>query len=415
MAGFTPQNRRCYPLCVSGAALALVMVADLAAADPVGEETEYALAIDADFPGGNIIVDRIEGDRVDLRQDPRDTSGFWFYWYFRVSGAAGRTLTFHFTGGNVLGVRGPAVSIDGGETWAWLGADSVSGTSFTYTFGPHAGDVRFCLAMPYQEANLEEFLARYAQSPHLKIERHATTRAGRATRRLRVGKLDGEPAHRVLLTCRHHSCEMTASWTLEGVLEAVLADTADGRWVRENVELVAIPFIDKDGVEEGDQGKNRKPHDHNRDYLGRSIYPAVAALKQFVPEWSGGKLRIALDLHCPYIRGGGDGPSSNLRVFFVGGPSQENWQRIGRLSATLQEVGTGPLRHQSKHNVAWGEAWNTLAEPRNFSQWAAALPDAPLGTTLEIPYADVAGEPVTVDAARALGHDLVRAVRQYLE
>lgn len=65
--------------------------------------------IDCEFPGGNIIVERIDGDNVYLHQDPRDTGGFWFCWYFRVREAAGRTLTFHFTKGNVLGVLGPAV------------------------------------------------------------------------------------------------------------------------------------------------------------------------------------------------------------------------------------------------------------------------------------------------------------------
>jgi hypothetical protein len=391
------------------------LAADLVTAEPVVEEAKNTPTIDADFPGGNILVDRIEGERVDLRQDPRDTEGFWFYWYFRVSGTAGRTLAFHFTDGNVIGVRGPAVSVDGGENWTWLGAEAVSGTSFRYTFGPDADRVRFCLAMPYQEADLEEFLARHADNPHLKIEPHATTRAGRAVRRLRLGQLDAEPAHRVLLTCRHHCCEMMASWTLEGLLEAVLADTPDGRWAREKVEWAVVPFMDQDGVQQGDQGKNRKPHDHNRDYLGESIYPTVAALKEFVPRWSGGKLRIALDLHCPYIRGGGDGPSSNQRIFFVGGPSQENWERIERLSSILQETGSGPLRHQSKHNIPWGQAWNALTEPRSFSQWAASLPDAPLATTLEIPYADVAGAPVTTESARRLGQDLLKAIRKHIE
>ena len=56
--------------------------------------------IDCEFPGGNIVVDAIEGDTVSLHQDLRDTRGDWFYWYFRVRGAAGRTLNFKFTKGN---------------------------------------------------------------------------------------------------------------------------------------------------------------------------------------------------------------------------------------------------------------------------------------------------------------------------
>lgn len=61
--------------------------------------------------------------------------------------------------------------------------------------------------------------------------------------------------------------------------------------------------MDKDGVEDGDQGKNRLPHDHNRDYTGESIYASVRASRDFVPHWSVGRLKFALDMHCPYILG----------------------------------------------------------------------------------------------------------------
>ena len=372
-------------------------------------------AIDCDFPGGNIIVERIEGDRVYLHQDQRDTPGSWFYWYFRVRGAAGRKLSFHFTKGNVIGARGPAVSTDGGKRWQWLGMEAVQRASFVYAFPGRAGDVRFCLAVPYQEANLLEFLKRRADNAHLKVETHSTTRKGRKTRRLRLGKLDGQPDYRVLLTCRHHSCEMMAGYALEGILEAALADTDNGRWLRQNVELLAVPFMDKDGVEDGDQGKNRKPHDHNRDYLGESIYPSVAALREFVPRWSDGRLRIALDMHCPWIRGGGDGPSSNQRVFLVGNPDAEIWQRQQEFGRILQQVQTGPLVYHTKHNIPWGQAWNTGKEPKSCSRWTAGLPGVLVGVTIEIPYADAGGPAVTAESARRLGHDLARAIRRYLE
>lgn len=59
----------------------------------------YQVQLDCNFPGGNIFVDKIEGDTVWLEQDIRDTEGFWFYWYFRIRGASRRALTFKFTGG----------------------------------------------------------------------------------------------------------------------------------------------------------------------------------------------------------------------------------------------------------------------------------------------------------------------------
>ena len=115
-----------------------------------------------------------------------------------------------------------------------------------------------------------------------------------------------------------------ASYCLEGILETVLSDSDDGSWFQKNVEVLAVPFMDKDGIENGDQGKNRKPHDHNRDYEGESIYPSVTALWKLIPEWSGGKLRFSMDMHCPYISGGGNAPGGAENIYFVGGQSLEN-------------------------------------------------------------------------------------------
>ena len=111
-------------------------------ASAVGIEPAAPLPrVDCDFPGGNIIMDAIDGDTIRLHQDLRDTRGDWFYWYFRVRGAAGRTLSFQFPRGNVIGVRGPAVSLDEGESWTWLGTAAVNDTSFRYAFAPDADEV----------------------------------------------------------------------------------------------------------------------------------------------------------------------------------------------------------------------------------------------------------------------------------
>ena len=372
--------------------------------------TASTLRIDCDFPGGNILVDRVDGDDVYLRQDPRDTPGFWFYWSYRVRGAEGRRSTFRFTDGKVVGVRGPAVSRNGGETWEWLDDESVTPEAFTFQFGPNDTAVRFCLAMPYQRGNLEAMFGEYADRDDFVVENHTTSRKGRSVPRIRFGCLEGEPEHRVLLACRHHACEMMASWVLEGVIESVLADSGRGRWLRERVEFLCVPMMDYDGVEDGDQGKNRAPHDHNRDYLDEPIYPEVAALKELVPKWSGGRLRLAIDLHCPYIRGG-----NNQDIFFVGGPDKEMAERLAAFSRLLESVQTGPLRYDPQHNIPWGESWNNMNEAKSFGRWAALLPGIELATTLETPYADAGDRAVTVKSARALGRDLANTIERWLQ
>jgi len=406
-------SRRCFARLLAAGGAATICKAAAAqwhsAVLPASARSQ-PLQIDADFPGGNIAVERIEGSEVYIHQELRDTAGWWFYWYFRVRRGGRRTLTFHFTNKNVFAARGPAVSLDGGSSWQWLGTEVVEGSSFRFAVPEDTDEVRFCLAMPYLAENLGRFLARHQGNRHLRVEKHCLTRKGRFSERLHLGRVNGAPEFRVLLTCRHHACEMMASWVLEGLMDAVLAGDADGRWFRQHVEIVAIPFMDKDGVEDGDQGKNRRPHDHNRDYFGRSIYPSVAALKQFAPKWSEGKLRVMLDLHCPYIRGGG-----NEQIFLVGQPDGKIQRQVDRFGRLLAAACTGPLGYDPKYNVPFGTSWNTLPEPRMSARWAATIPGVAMATTLEFPYATAGGKEVNIATARRFGADLARAIRRFLE
>ena len=370
-----------------------------------------SIVVDHAFPGGNIVLDSIEGDTVSLHQDLRDTQGDWFYWCFRVRGAAGRRLAFTFTRGNPIGVLGPALSADAGLTWKWLGRDAAQGPTFRYSFAPDAAEVRFCFAIPYLEANLNDFIRRHARDPNLRTDVLCRTPKGRAVELLHLGRLDGKPDHRVLLTCRHHCCEMIASYALEGIMDEALAQSDDGRWLRGRVEFLIVPFMDKDGVEDGDQGKNRKPHDHNRDYAGESLYPAVRELRRMVPTWSRGRLDVALDLHCPFIRG-----PRNEDIYFVGGPEKKNWDGVGQFSAILEKVRTGPLVYRAENNLPYGQAWNVgEGQPRSFSRWAANLPGTGMASSIEIPYANASGTTVTAETTRAFGRDLARALRRFLE
>jgi hypothetical protein len=372
------------------------------------------VVVDAGVPGGNIVVEKVENDTVTVHQDLRDTEGYWFYWRFRVRGAQGRTLTFHFTKGKPIGVYGPAVSTDGGETWVWLGKEFGKGASFKYAFASGAKEVQFCFGIPYLEKNLKTFLRRHEGSPNLKIGTLCKSEKGREVEKLFLGRLDGKCRIKIFLTCRHHACEMTANYSLEGIMEEVLAGKDDGAWFRENAEFLIIPFMDKDGVEDGDQGKNRRGRDHNRDYAGESAYASVRAVRESVPQWSQGKLRFSLDMHCPGPYG-----QEHEVIHFVGSKEPENWERVVRLSEILESVQSGPPRYEVKDNLPYGKSWNNdkMRKPgqQSCAGWAQTVPGIHMATSIEIPYAVARGTVVTPDSARAFGKDLAKAIRQYLE
>jgi hypothetical protein len=62
-------------------------------------------------------------------------------------------------------------------------------------------------------------------------------------------------------------------------------------------------------------------------------------------------------------------------------------------------------------------AWNTAAnyaQGMSFARWAARQKGIRAAGTIEIPYANCGSVDVTAESARALGHGLAAALREYL-
>ena len=372
------------------------------------------IRIDSDFPGGNILVESITDDAVILHPDMRDTAGSWFYWAFRLRGAAGRTLDVRFSPHSPVGMKGPALSADGGVTWRW-GSGLFTIDSFALTVPADADDLIVAFAPLYTQRHWERFLAGRAPAGGWQRNVLCRSRKGRDVEWLALGAPADTAAHRVVFTARHHCCEMIANFVMEGIIDGILGADEAGAWLRRQAAFCFIPFADKDGVEDGDQGKNRQPRDHNRDYVGESIHVETAAIRDFLPRWGGARgIDAAVDLHCPWIRG-----HFASVIYQVGRESPGVWreqQRFGNLIETRLPPGSLPYR--AADNLPFGQDWNTAGNysaGMSFSRWSSSLPGMRLPTSFEIPYAEASGVAVTPDGARRFGHAVARALAAYLQ
>jgi len=376
------------------------------------------VVVDADMPAGNVVVDGIEGDTVRVHQDLRD-SGMWFYWAFRVRGAAGRTLKFDFTvkkpGGGPVGVRGPVVSADGGKTFSYpLDGKSRPG-GFSYSFGPGEDDVLFYECHPYVRADWDAFVAKHAAGigKAFAVETLCRSRRGANVPCARFGCIDREPKFRAFMSARHHCSETMASWVLEGVGEAFLADDEPGRWLRGNVELMIVPFVDYDGSQAGDQGKNRRPHDHNRDYR-EFLYPETKALAEWIAGHAHGHLDAFIDVHCTYVRGKYSEcfytPWQDSKLLDVAAEKQ--------FSELLEKLQCGSMRYRAADDLPFGKAWNTdgnFALGLHSVRWACLnVKGLKIARCYELPLANANGAVVTPETCRELGRDTAKAFRALL-
>ncbi|MBQ7189453.1 MAG: hypothetical protein IJR99_08580, partial [Kiritimatiellae bacterium] len=373
-----------------------------------------SFTLDKNVPAGNIALDRIEGDTVYVHQELRDTSGDWFYWAFRVTGAQGRTLDFRFTKSVAVGTRGPCVSLDLGQTWNYAAENGATRTSFRYTFPTNATEVWFYETIPYLQTDWEAFLARHAADRGTVFETGVLcqSRKGRNVEKAVFGNLSGNPKHRIFLSARRHCSETMASFVMEGILESVFAQDETGAWYRANVEIMAVPFMDKDGCEEGDQGKNRQPHDHNRDYTD-FLYPETRGIRDWIAERADNKLDIFFDFHCPWLYG-----NYNEFVYQVHGKQAENTAKMIAFGKIVEALQTGSMAYREADDLRWGVSWNSDANytaGRAVKMWALEELSCGFVSEFEIPFATANGMVVTRESCREFGRDTARAFRRFLE
>ena len=379
----------------------------------------YGFTVDAGLPAGNVVVDGISGDTVKVHQDLRD-SGLWFYWAFRVKGAAGRTLTFVFTDkrwGGPVGVRGPVVSTDGGKTFSYPLDGKCAMDTFTYTFAAGENDVLFYECHPYVRANWDAFVKKHSSmlGGRFVVDTLCASRKGVDVPRARFGCIARKPKFRIFMSARHHCSETTASWVLEGVAEAFLADDELGGWLRENVELMMVPFVDYDGAQAGDQGKVRKPHDHNRDY-SEFLYPETKAITEWIAAHAEGRLDIFIDVHCPWIRGRYNEwvytPWKDPKIL----PDMAAEKCFSQL---LEKLQCGSMRYRATDDLPFGKEWNKGV---NYAQgWSAVIwachkvKGLKIARSYEVPFANSNGAVVTPESCRDLGRDTAKVFRAMLQ
>jgi hypothetical protein len=207
-----------------------------------------------------------------------------------------------------------------------------------------------------------------------------------------------------------------ANWVLEGAAEAFMAGDDLGHWLRENVELMMVPFVDYDGCVAGDQGKCRRPHDHNRDYQA-FIYPETKAIVDWIGNHAGDGLDMFLDVHCPGIRGR---EHECVHTAFMDPsirPGSEATE--ARFSNLLEKLQNGSMRYRAADDIPFGTSWNG---PNTYkSGWGAALwachkvRGIGVARSIEVPFANANGAVVTPETCRALGKDIAKTIKAYLE
>ena len=358
------------------------------------------MKITSDYPGGNIIYkgqkEEKEYTEVFLEQDIRDSSRWWFYWNFRADSPTEGKIRFTFQNKEVVCPYGAAVS-ENGVDWHYDTQGYEDGCHFTYTFDNSGKSIYFAFSLPYQVLYFERFFSLISADSAVERKILAVSEQGRDIPLVTVGNGSKD----VVFTARHHCCESTASYVLEGVIIALLVEY---RELLSEYRFHIIPFMDIDGAENGDQGKARIPHDHNRDYSDELLYSSVRALTEYSKSLNNTCL---IDFHSPWRWGG----ANSRPHIFLTSFKEDNDETENRFVSLLEEISEAHTEAAIKYDgyVIHYDNDTNRPDTKCADGFFKEMRRAKMSLTIETPYSGDFETPYSAELLRKWGRDIAEA------
>ena len=368
-----------------------------------------SLVIDADFHGGNILVEAVGPDFAELAIRP-DSNGAWFQWfYFRVRGARGRSLRLRILNASASSYP---------EGWAgYRACVSADGEAWTRADTAYAGGVLEIRHRPPGDELWVAYFTPYDERRHQTLRSRATAAGARAD--VLGRSVDGRPIDRltlgtgrrqVWLLGRQHSGETMASWWMEGALDRLL-DRADpvARALLSAATVHLVPLVNVDGAARGNLRGNAAGLDLNRQWHepDPARAPEVAAILAAMDAVG---VDLSLDVH---------GDETLPHVFLDGAdvdplatPSQiEGVARFRSALAAASPAFQTKVGYPPTYAGDEAPGMCTRAVARRFGA---------VGVTLEMPFKDSVEAPDAVagwsaGASRRLGGETLAAVAAVLQ
>ena len=336
------------------------------------------LSVSSAFDGGNIRLVSIDGDHLDLEIVKDHQSDFYQWFYFRVTGGAGRDLKLRLT--NCAGSAYPhgwddyraCMSYDREE---WTRVDtSFEGGVLTVRLTPSSDSVWIAYFAPYTMERHHDLVASVAAQPGVEYRSLGQTLDGQE---LDYFRLPGGPLQ-AWLYARQHPGETMAEWWMEGALERLL-DEADPvvRKLRERFTFHIVPNMNPDGSKRGHLRTNAVGVNLNREWHAPSAEKSPEVL--FVRnEMDRTGVDFAMDVH------GDEAIAANFLAGFEGIPSfKQAQQDLFEAFSTALVAATPDFQTEKGYEVpAAGQANLSMSTAQLAERYGA------VSMTLEMPFKD---------------------------
>ncbi|HEX9964185.1 MAG TPA: M14-type cytosolic carboxypeptidase [Allosphingosinicella sp.] len=336
------------------------------------------LSVTSPFDGGNIRTVAVAGDRVDLEIVQDAQSDFYQWFYFRLTGGAGRKVELRIL--NCSGAAYPlgwqnyraCMSVDREE---WERVDTrYEGGILTIRLTPPSNSVWFAYFAPYTMERHHDLVASVAGHPVVEHRSLGQTLDGHEMDYFRIG----EGPLQVWLYARQHPGETMAEWWMEGALERLL-DEADpvARRLLSRATFHIVPNMNPDGSRRGHLRTNAVGTNLNREWHDPSPErsPEVLCVRN---EMDRTGVDFAMDVH------GDEAIPANFLAGFEGIPSWNEGQqkRFNRFAEELVRFSPDFQTRKGYEIARPGQANMSMSTSQLAERFGA------VSMTLEMPFKD---------------------------
>ena len=336
------------------------------------------LSVSRPFDGGNIRLVAIDDARIDLEIEQDHQSEFYQWFYFRVTGAAGRALELRLLNGAGAayphgwdGYRG--CMSDDREQWQRIDTDYSDGV-LTMRATPSSDSVWFAYFAPYTIERHYDLIAEAAAATGVEYRSLGQTLDGQELDYLR---LPGGPLQ-VWLYARQHPGETMAEYWMEGAIERLLDDMDPvTRRLREKATFHVIPNMNPDGSRRGHLRTNAAGTNLNREWHAPSLEKSPE-VHHALEEMKRTGVDFAMDVH------GDEAIAANFLAGFEGIPSWKRDQQalFDAFAAALVSASPDFQTEKGYEIPAPGKANLSMSTAQLAERFGA------ISMTLEMPFKD---------------------------
>ena len=346
------------------------------------------LSVSAAFDGGNILVrDASDPANVRLAIQKDHFSGFYQWFYFRVSGPSGQKVRLIIenasTAAYPFGWKNyQAVVSEDLEDWRRAPTE-YDGTALTIETVLRTGSLYVAYFAPYTSEQHQRLIAKTVQDERARGTILGQTLDGRDLDLITIGE-PGRGKRKLWITARQHPGETMAEWWMEGFLEALLdPESETAEQLLNKAVFHIVPNMNPDGSARGHLRTNAAGINLNREWSAPTMEksPEVYLVREKMDEIG---CDLALDVH------GDEALPYNFIAGTEGIPSWTNRlaDLLGSFKSAYVESTQGAFQTQHGYpvnkpgNANLGICSNALAE-----RFAC------LAMTLEMPFKDDANHP----------------------